>query len=287
MVVDTHCHLDLTADRGIQPKDALARAKTRGVTDVVQIAVDVAGAHTAKELAAECNASYPEFPRLHWTAGIHPEGVNDHVGLDEFEAFVRGHHTEEFFLGLGETGLDYFHSEDHVSSQKLAFERHLALAQELALPVVLHLRDSEQYDGRSQAPQDALELVRNFPEVRGVLHCFTYGYTEALPFVERGWFVSYSGIVTFKSAKIVQEGAGRLPLENLLVETDAPFLAPVPNRGKINEPAFVADTLDFLARLRGQTQGEDVSVVTRAIYDNSQRFLAWKKELAAGRARNA
>ena len=287
MVVDTHCHLDLAEDRGVAPGDALARAKARGVTDIVQIAVDTKGARAARLMAAEFNAHLPKVPRVHWTAGIHPESVATDSDLDGLELFVREHYGEPDFVGLGETGLDYFHSREHLRAQQASFERHLALAQELGLPIILHLRDAEQYDGSSNAPKDAVSLLNAYPDVRGVLHCFTYGFDEALPFVERGWLVSYSGIVTFRNATTVQDGAARLPLENLLVETDAPFLAPVPHRGKTNEPAFVADTLDYVAALRNEKCGEDRATVKSTIYANSQRFLSWKRELAGEGRGNA
>ncbi len=277
MVVDTHCHLDLVAERGIEPFEALRRARERGVTDVVQISVDLDGARHARNLSQQAGTSLADGPRVHWTAGIHPEAARADTDLDSFERFVREHCREKGFVGVGETGLDYFHGGDHAPAQKRSFERHLQLAQELALPLVVHLRDSEQYDGNSAAVRDALDMVRAFPGVRGVLHCFTYGFAEAVPFVELGWFVSYSGIVTFRNAKAVQEGAGLLPLEALLVETDAPFLAPVPHRGRTNEPAFVADTLHFLKGLRAQTAGEDEQTVEETIFRNSQRFLSWKE----------
>lgn len=279
MAIDTHCHLDLVAQGGLTPRDALARAKASGVTDVVQIAVDTAGARLGRALAQEINTAEEDLPGLYWTAGIHPEAVTAATDLNEFEAFVRAHHLEDRFLGVGETGLDYFHSLDHVPAQRESLEKHFSLARELGLPVVLHLRDGERYDGRAQAPADALAILDDFPGVRGVLHCFTYGYDEALPFVERGWFVSYSGILTFKNARTVQDGAARLPLESLLVETDAPFLAPVPHRGKPNEPGFVVHTLDFLCELRRNVRAEDPQATADAILSNSMRFLGWKRDL--------
>lgn len=280
MVVDTHCHLDLTADRGIATEGALTRAAARGVTDIVQIAVDVGAADRARKTIEEF-AGRNDCPRLFYTAGVHPESVSPELKLSELTDYVANHQAEEGFVAIGETGLDYFHTTEHAQLQRESLSLHFELAKQYDLPVVLHLRDSQHYDGTAAAPRDAIELLDKQPGVIGVLHCFTYGYAEAEPFLQRGWFVSYSGIVTFRNAKAVQEGAVRVPLSQLLVETDAPFLAPMPYRGKTNEPAYVADTLDFLANLRAERCGEDPDLVRQTIFENSQRFIEHKRNHAA------
>ena len=165
---------------------------------------------------------------------------------------------------------------EYFEKQRESFEEHVKLAKELNLPLILHLRDDKNYNPqKSQAIKEAFNLVKKYG-VRGVLHCYTYTEKEALPFVDLGWFVSYSGLITFKNAKEVQNGAINLPLECLLVETDAPFLAPVPFRGKINVPAYLNHTLEFLTNLRVAHCGEKKDFVKETIYNNSIRFINLK-----------
>ena len=277
--IDTHCHLNLVHSmHGLTPETALEQAWRAGVRSVVQVATGLEVSRYNRQFVPEFNRQ-SEGLRLYWTAGLHPEGADDLSDLDAILEIVREGCSTEWFLGVGETGLDYFHSTEHVKNQKESFSRHLDLARELSLPVVTHLRDDRVYTpGNTRSVTDALLMVRARKGVRGVLHCFTYSYEEAMPFVDLGWFVSYSGILTFKNARHLQEGAARLPLSCLLVETDAPFLAPVPMRGKPNEPAYVAHTLDFLADLRSRENGEDPDVVRETVLRNSEKFINWKNE---------
>lgn len=277
-VIDTHCHLDLLKKKGPAPVEALQRAWSEGVSAVIQIAVDLSSSRRNLRLSEELSQLDPPLPiRYRWTAGLHPESADRIENLDELLEFIREHRNHEEFVGIGETGLDYFHTTEYVENQKIAFGRQLDLARELNLPVVLHLRDDRAFNpDRLQAFHDALEMVRARPGVRGVLHCFTYGYEQAMPFVDLGWMVSYSGIVTYKNTDVVRDGAARLPLETLMVETDAPFLAPDPHRGKTNEPSFVVHTLQFIAELRAAQRGEDPEQVKKTILHNSEKFTGWK-----------
>ncbi len=278
-VIDTHCHLDLTAREGVSAEDALQNAEAAGVRAVVQISTALESARYNRNLARARRTGASGL-RYYWTAGLHPESAPQIAELDDIFAIARECRDEPEFLGLGETGLDYFHTTEHVREQKASFERHLALALELKLPVVVHLRDDRVYNpDRIATAVDALEIVRRFPGVRGVLHCYTYTEREAAPFVELGWFVSYSGVLTFKNAPHVQQGAVALPLDCLMVETDAPFLAPNPKRGQTNQPAFVTYTLEFLAKLRAEKNGEDPEAVKAAVLRNSERFIRLKNEL--------
>ncbi|MBI3396582.1 MAG: TatD family hydrolase, partial [Spirochaetia bacterium] len=230
-VIDTHCHLDIMASMGRDRADALRAAAERGVEAVVQIATGL----TSSEWNRDHAVSEPNMPRVYWTCGLHPESAADSADVPAILAMAKRHRDDAGFVGLGETGLDYYHDVSLKHLQLENFEEHLNAAADLALPLVVHLRDGRQYvHGERQTVDDALALVRKRPRISGVLHCFTYGYDEAMPFVDMGWFVSFSGIVTYKSAKIIQDAAVRLPLQAILVETDAPFLAPVPHRGKTN-----------------------------------------------------
>lgn len=283
-MIDTHCHIDLVIDAGISDEAALAAAREAGVQAWIQIATGLKSArfnaNFAAEAAARRNAGDHADPHIYWTAGMHPEAADDIGELDELFALIRESRDLPDFVAIGETGLDYFHTKEFVENQKISLDRHFALAAELGLPVVLHLRDDRVYDPANiQTVRDALEILERYPGVVGVLHCYTYTEAEAQAFVDRGWFVSYSGILTFKNAKTIQQGAIRLPLECLMVETDAPFLAPLPHRGKTNQPGYVRHTLDFLAALRAEHCGEDPEIVKSTVLSNSQRFIELKSVL--------
>jgi TatD DNase family protein len=175
------------------------------------------------------------------TQGVHPDSVDKERDLDWLEAAVR----RDRVVGVGETGLDYFRLTSADTSprerQRRAFAAQLELGIATSLPVVVHSRAAEA---------DTLDLLRAHPGARGVLHCFTESWTLAHGALDLGWYVSVSGIVTFRNADNVRDVAKRIPADRLLVETDCPWLAPVPHRGHKNEPAYVVDTAEFLATLR-------------------------------------
>ena len=276
-IVDTHSHLNLLEEKGIHADQALLNASERGVSSVIQIATDLKSTRYNAALSSRYNNNPEKKLDLYWTGGLHPEAAKNIETLDELFSIIREYRKDPNFIGIGETGLDYFHTTEYEKEQKESFQKHLDLAVELSLPVVLHLRDGKTYSKENtRALTDAYEMIAKKNNIRGVLHCYTYGPEEARPFIDMGWFVSYSGIVTYKNAEILQEGASSLPLECLLVETDCPYLTPVPNRGKINEPAYVADTLDFIANLRNERNGEDPDTVKNKIFENSIRFMNLK-----------
>lgn len=273
-IIDTHCHLNMVQQAGVSLEEAFANAKAAGVTSAVLIAVDEESARYHADLVQK--KSTPGLQLL-WTAGLHPEGADNISGLQTLFAFVRESRDRLDFLGIGETGLDYYHSTEFVNNQKESFRGHLELSVELQLPIIVHLRDSQKFEpGKIQSVDDAEAMVRE-TKARGVLHCFTYGYEEAMRFVDMGWFISFSGILTYKNAQIIQDAAARLPLECILVETDAPFLTPNPVRGKPNQPAYTAHTAKFLADLRSKANGEDPDHILAQIHQNSERFFALKK----------
>ena len=235
--VDSHCHLNykgLIEEQGA----VLARARDRGVAAMLNIATresewdDVLG-------TAEREADV-------WaTVGIHPHEADAHPHVDTAKLVARAAHPR--VIGIGETGLDYYYDHSDRAQQQRGFRAHIAAARETGLPLVVHTRDAEA---------DTIAILREEMEegaYPGLIHCFTASGAFADEALELGLYISISGIVTFKNAKELQETAARLPAERLLIETDAPFLAPVPHRGKTGEPAFVADTAAFLAGLRGES----------------------------------
>ena len=285
-VIDTHCHLDLIEERGLGRQEALEKAEKRGVEALVQIATDLESSQKNQKLAQEKHKT--KAPRIYWTAGLHPnhaaESKTQSLLFEELEKIfnlLQENRDDPNFIGIGETGLDYFHTNEteDIEKQRKSFASHLTWAQELKLPIILHTRDDRSYNpDKTKALKDCFAMVKE-SGVKGVLHCFSYTHKEAFPFIDLGWFVSYSGVLTFPNAKEVQEGMCKLPLDCLLVETDAPFLAPVPHRGKLNEPAYVQDTLAFLVQLRVQKCQEKAEHIQQSILSNAKRFLHWKEDL--------
>jgi TatD DNase family protein len=183
-------------------------------------------------------------PDVWGTVGIHPHEADTHPHIDTLKLVERARHPR--VVGIGETGLDYYYDHSDRAAQQSSFRAHIAACRETQLPLVVHTRVAEA---------DTLAILADEMEkgsYPGVIHCFTASGAFADRALELGFFISISGIVTFRNARDLQETAARLPIERLLIETDAPFLAPVPHRGKTGEPAFVADTARFLATLRGE-----------------------------------
>ncbi len=237
MLVDSHCHLDFP-DFAPDRADLLARARNAGVGIMVTIC-------TRLSKFAEVRAIAESDPALYCSVGVHPheaekEGVGDPAGL-----LLAAAHPK--VVGIGETGLDYFYKHSAPEAQARSFRAHIAAARESGLPLIVHARDADVDTIRIMADE---HRGGAYP---GVIHCFTGSRELAEHAVALGHYISFSGILTFKNARDIQETAKALPLDRILVETDAPYLAPVPNRGKRNEPAYVAHTAAFLAKLRGET----------------------------------
>lgn len=257
LLVDTHAHLDF--DRFADDfDDVLARAAAAGVGRMVSIGAsgDFEANGRALALAARHDAIWA-------TVGIHPHGAN--AMNDERLALLRAWATENpRVVAIGETGLDYFYDYAPREVQHESFRRQIRLACELGKPVVIHTRDAEE---------DTVAILREEGAERcgGIIHCFSGGAWLAEQALGLGFHLSFSGIVTFSSAREVREVARTAPAERILVETDAPFLAPVPNRGKRNEPAFVADTLRCVAELRG----EDPIALAAETTRNAARLFGW------------
>jgi TatD DNase family protein len=237
-LADTHCHL---TDRAFADDvDAvIARARAAGVTHIV--AVGGGGPIEASEAAADL-AAHHAFIRA--TAGIHPHDASTYD--DAIEARISALLDAGRIVAVGETGLDYYYDNSPRDAQRASLARHLALAARYDVPVVLHCRDAES-DLR-----EAIAAERKLP-LAGVVHCFTGTYDDARWYLDAGLMISFTGILTFKKADELREVARRLPLDRLMVETDSPYLAPMPYRGKRNEPAYVAHVAAALAELHGTT----------------------------------
>lgn len=234
MLVDSHCHLEykgLVEDQ----RGVLSRAREAGIGKFLNI--------STRQSEWDQVIGTAEREQDVWASvGIHPHEADQHADLGRDVLLAKADHPR--VIGIGETGLDYYYDKSDRGVQRELFRMHIGVARETGLPLIIHTRDAES---------DTLEILEDekgkgdFP---ALIHCFTASAAFGARVVELGLSISISGIVTFKNAKDLQDAAKEVPADRLLVETDSPFLAPVPHRGKSCEPAFVADTARFLAELR-------------------------------------
>jgi TatD DNase family protein len=234
-LIDSHCHLNYEglAERR---EEVLNTARAAGVTGFLNISTRQ-GEWNDVIAVAEANADV-------WaTVGVHPHEADAHPDLGAAALVEAASHPD--VIAIGECGLDYYYDKSDRAAQRDRFGAHIEAARATGLPLVVHTRDAEEDTAA------ILERAVNAGGVRGVLHCFTGSRELAETALDLGFYVSLSGIVTFKNAQDLQATAKIIPDERLLVETDSPFLAPVPHRGQTCEPAFVADTARFVAELRG------------------------------------
>ena len=250
MLADSHCHLDridLTPFGG-SLVGVLNAAAANGVTRLLSVATDLESWPTLARLTEP-------FSQIALSVGVHPsEDGGRAPTVAELVALGR----EPRVVAIGETGLDYYYGAGSAARQQDWFRIHIAAARELGKPLIVHNRD---------AREDILRILEEerASEVGGVFHCFTEDWAMAKRALELNFHLSFSGIVTFKNAKLIQNAARRAPADRLLVETDSPYLAPVPHRGKPNHPAWVRHVAEFIAQLRGETL-EQVAAVTTANY---------------------
>ena len=240
MFADSHCHLNYKGLVEDQP-GVLARARAAGVAAMLNIS-------TRQSEWDDVIAVAEREPDVWASVGIHPHEADAHPDVQTATLVAKAAHPR--VVGIGESGLDYYYDHSDRERQRASFRAHIAAARERGLPIIVHTRDAEE----DTAAMLAEEMGKGaFP---GVIHCFTASAGFARKALDLGLFISLSGIVTFKNAKDLQETAKSIPLDRLLIETDSPFLAPVPHRGKRCEPAFVADTARFVAELRGMPVAE-------------------------------
>jgi TatD DNase family protein len=252
MLVDSHCHLDFPELRA-DLAGVLSRMSDNGVTHALTISTTLETFPAVREVAhAHANV---------WcSAGVHPDEQRDGREASLEELLAMG--SDARVVAIGETGLDYYRLQGDLEWQRERFRTHIRAARKLAKPLVIHTRASAE---------DTLRVMREegAEEVGGVMHCFTETMEVAEGAMAMGFHISFSGIVTFKNAKDLKEVARRVPAERMLVETDSPYLAPVPHRGKPNQPAFVKHVAEEVAALRGVA----VEEVARATTENFFRLF--------------
>ena len=249
MLVDSHCHLDRLDKTPEQLAEIVAFAEARGVEHLLCVAVSVREFDDMYE-------TVKGFENVSVSCGVHPlhqEDVEDYADLLKAASNSK-------VVAVGETGLDYYYSKDTQSVQKQSFIDHIKVANEVNKPLIIHTRD---------ARQDTLNLLKEHkaPETGGVLHCFTEDWEMAEAAIELGLYISISGIVTFRTATELQDVVRKVPIERLLVETDSPWLAPVPYRGKQNQPGYVREVAEFVAELKGISFEQVAKTTTDNFYE--------------------
>ena len=250
MLVDSHCHLDFP-DFAAELPEVVARAKTAGVGILVTIGTKLSQFDGVAAAAAR-------FPDVYCTVGSHPHEA-EHEPLANPSPLIELAKAPKV-AGIGETGLDYYYEHSPRAQQQANFRAHIAAARELDLPLVVHTRDAED---------DTIEILRDEMgqgAFTGLIHCFTGTQRLADTALDLGLYISASGIMTFKKSEALRDILKRVPLERLLVETDAPYLAPTPHRGKRNEPAFVVHTANQLAELKGVSTEELAETTTNNFF---------------------
>lgn len=252
MLVDSHCHLDmldLTPYNG-KLKSLIEKAKNVGVENILCVGVDLVNAPRVIEIAEQ-------FNNVSASVGLHPSEKVDHEP-SMAELVELASHPK--VIAIGETGLDYYYNKSGLEEEiRDRFRRHIQVAVKLAKPLIIHSRNAQV---------DTIQIMQeeNAKAVSGVMHCFTESWEMAQQAMDLGFYISFSGIVTFRNAKNVAEVAERVPLEKMLIETDAPYLAPVPFRGKKNEPQYVLYVAEFIAKLKNTSLNEIARKTTENYY---------------------
>ncbi|WP_163391679.1 TatD family hydrolase [Enterovibrio norvegicus] len=245
MLVDSHCHLDKLDydDLHTDVAEVIEKAKDRGVDYLLSVGV------TLRSFPTMMNLIRP-YPNVFASCGVHPLDIEEGFDFDQLRTLA----ADDRVVAIGETGLDYHYQPELAEKQQDVFRQHVRIAVELNKPLIIHTR---------MAREDTLRILReeNAQKVGGVLHCFTDSFEMAEAAIELGFYISISGIVTFNKASELKDVVRRLPLEKLLVETDSPYLAPIPYRGKQNQPAYVREVAEYVGLLKG-VSAEEVAATT-------------------------
>ena len=247
-LIDSHCHIPLLSEE-MAIEDILNNAKENNISHMLCVAIDLEGSPNIIELSRK-------YENVSASVGVHPNTeLNKEVTVDEIVSLA----SDVEVVAVGETGLDYFRSEGDLEWQRERFRTHITAAKELDKPLIIHTRN---------AKDDVIRILKEegADQVGGVMHCFVEDWETAQKAMDLDFLISFSGIVTFKSAKELQEVAKQVPLDQMLLETDSPYLAPVPYRGKTNQPAYVRHVAEFIAALRELDFSEVAAQTTKNYY---------------------
>lgn len=256
-LIDTHCHLDLIEKQGQDISVSLEKSQAAGVKKIVQIGINLERSELARSIATDTKSEI----ELSYTIGCHPADNIELPEVEEISTMVELRKDEKNFVGIGEIGLDYYHKKETKESQFKIFHHFMELSVKHSLPVVIHSRD---------AAEDTYQVLKKYKgKGFGVIHCFAYNAEYALKFIELGYYISFSGVVAFKNAQDIHEAARQVPLESILIETDAPYLSPPPHRGKRNDSSNLPFILEKMFSLRTEANHK----VEQSIYENSLKFI--------------
>lgn len=247
-LVDSHCHLDALNYENYSLDDVIKRSLESQVRHIISVATTLEGYQKLTQLTES-------YSMISLSCGVHPLNLDD----EEFDLDkLRSLSQDTRVVALGETGLDYYYQQDNKKEQQAAFIGHIDVSKSLNKPVIVHTRN---------ARSDTLSIIKNEQCELGVLHCFTEDLDTAKKLLDLGFYISFSGIVTFKNAKDLQAVAKYVPLDRMLIETDSPYLAPVPYRGKENQPSYVSKIAEYLAVLKGVQLDELATITTNNVQD--------------------
>lgn len=242
MIIDSHAHYDDEAFE--EDRDNLLESmQSNGIEKIINVGANIKGSRTSIALSEQ-------YPFIYAAVGVHPSDTEE---LDEEKiAWLKEVSKKEKVIAIGEIGLDYYWPEPDRKIQKKWFIRQMELAQEVNLPVIIHSRD---------AAQDTIEILKQFP-ANGVIHCYSYTKESAKEFLKMGYYFGIGGVLTFKNAKKLKEAVMEIPIERILLETDSPYLAPEPNRGKRNSSLNITYVVKELAQLKGISEEEVINITT-------------------------
>lgn len=233
MLVDSHCHLNFPEFKDDLP-ETIKRAWDQGIKTILTVNTKLSEAQDLQKIA-------DTYPQVFCSVGVHPHDAAEYAKIG-LKSQIMALAVHKKVVAIGETGLDYYYNKSPKDMQIDSFEQHLDASIELNLPVIIHTREADE---------DTIKCLKNFPKAKGVFHCFSGSENLARQALDLDYYISFSGILTFKKAEELKEIAKFVPLERILVETDSPFLAPNPYRGKRNEPAYTTHTAEVLAELKG------------------------------------
>ena len=253
MLIDSHCHLHFDGY-----KDDLLLVLERAKDAEVKALLTVS---TALDDLPKILNLIDTYPQIYGSIGIHPHET-DHTPIDELRKVVLEHAKHPKIWALGETGLDFYYEHSSRETQIPLFDAHLALSLETNLPVIIHTRNADD---------DTISTLKLHPSVRGVFHCFSGSKDFAKQALDLGFYLSFSGIITFQKAQDLRDVVEYVPLDRILIETDSPFLAPVPYRGKRNEPAYVQQVAETMANLKKLSIEEIAHITTENFYSLFQK----------------
>lgn len=256
MLIDSHCHLSHLKEKTVD--QIIQEAESYNVKHMLSICVEKGDIEPLSSLV-------DKHPMIKATLGIHPCDVHNHQLSDLMDITTLFKKNPDKFIGVGETGLDFYYSKEYESKQKNFFENQLNIANELGYPTVIHSRS---------APKETVDMLKQTPCEKAIIHCFTESLDMAKACLDLGAYISFSGIITFKNAESIRDVVRYVPLDRMLVETDSPYLAPVPHRGHENQPAYV----HYVAKKVAEIKRETLETVAEQTTRNFKRLFGWPQE---------